>query len=67
MYFGWFVVIVVIWGWLTGSAIYGWRERTLGVLPALGSVAVFTGIAGLIVLFVLPYWQVVYLVLLQPG
>jgi hypothetical protein len=67
MYFGWFVLIFVIWGWFAGGAVYGWREQTLGLWPALGSVAVFTGIAGLFVLFALPYWQVVYLVLLQPG
>jgi hypothetical protein len=67
MYFGWFVLIFVIWAWLTGGSIYGWREQKLGGLIALGSVVVWTGIAGLVVLFVLPYWQAVYLILFQPG
>jgi hypothetical protein len=67
MFFGWFVLIFIFWAWLTGGSIYSWRENRLGILPAIGSVAVWTGIAGVIVLFVLPYWQVVYLVLLQPG
>jgi hypothetical protein len=67
MYFGWFVVIFVIWAWLTGGSIYGWWERKITGWLTLGSVVVWTGIAGLFVLFALPYWQVVYLVLLQPG
>jgi hypothetical protein len=67
MYFGWFVLIFVIWAWLTGGSVYGWRVQKLGPVIAAGSVVVWTGIAGLIVLFVLPYWQAVYLILFQPG
>lgn len=67
MYFWWFVLIFVVWAWLTGGSLYGWRQHNLGGWTTLGSVVVWTGIAGLVVLFVLPYWQVVYLVLLQPG
>jgi hypothetical protein len=67
MYFGWIALIVIIWAWLTGGSVYSWREHRLGGWLTLGSVAVWTGVAGLVVLFALPYWKVVYLVLLQPG
>jgi hypothetical protein len=67
MYFGWFVLIFIVWAWFVGGAIYGWRERKLSLLFGLGSVAASTVVALAVVLFVLPYWQVVYLVLLQPG
>jgi hypothetical protein len=67
MYAGWFVLIVVIWAWLTGGSIYSWRENKLGGWLTFGSVVVWTGIAGLFLLFVLPYGQAVYLILLQPG
>ncbi|WP_419758784.1 hypothetical protein [Acidisoma sp.] len=67
MYIGWFVLIFVIWAWLTGGSIYGWREHKIGAWLTAGSVVVWTGVAGLFVLFALPYWKVVYLVLLQPG
>jgi hypothetical protein len=62
-----FLIIVVIWAWLTGGSIYSWWERKLGVLLTLGSIVVWTGIAGLFLLFVLPYGEAVYLILLQPG
>jgi hypothetical protein len=62
-----FLIIVVIWAWFTGGSIYSWWERKIGVWLALGSVVVWTGIAGLFLLFVLPYGQAVYLILLQPG
>ncbi len=67
MYFGWFVFIFVVWAWFTGGSIYGWRERTVGPWITLGSVAVWTGIALLIVLFAMPYWQVIFWTLIQPG
>jgi hypothetical protein len=67
MFVGWFLLIVVIWAWLTGGSIYSWREYKLGGWLTLGSVVVWTGIAGLFLLFVLPYGQAVYLILLQPG
>jgi hypothetical protein len=67
MYIGWFLLIVVVWAWLTGGSIYSWWERKLGGLLTLGSVVVWTGIAGLFLLFALPYGQAVYLILLQPG
>jgi hypothetical protein len=61
------LIIVVIWAWLTGGSIYGWREHKIGPWLTLGSVVVWTGIAGLFLLFALPYWQAVDLILLQPG
>jgi hypothetical protein len=67
MFVGWFLLIVVIWAWLTGGSIYSWREHKLGGWLTFGSVVVWTGIAGLFLLFVLPYGQAVYLILLQPG
>ena len=62
-----FLIIVVLWAWFTGGSIYGWWERKIGALLALGSIVVWTGIAGFFLLFALPYGQAAYLVLLQPG
>ena len=67
MFFWWFVLIFIVWAWVVGGAIYGWWQRQFGLLVGLGSVAASTVVALAFVLFVLPYWQVVYLVLLQPG
>jgi uncharacterized membrane protein len=67
MFFWWFVLIFIVWAWAVGGSLYGWRERQFGGWFTTGSVVVATGIAGLVVLFALPYWQVVYLTLLQPG
>jgi hypothetical protein len=67
MFFWWFVLIFIVWAWLVGGSIYGWRERQIGGWFSLGSVALSTLVALAFVLFVLPYWQVVYLTLLQPG
>lgn len=67
MFFWWFVLIFIIWGWFVGGSIYGWWEGKFSALFGLGSVVASTVVALAVVLFVLPYWQVVYLTLLQPG
>ena len=66
-YFVLFVAVALVWAWLAGSSVYGWRQRVIGVPLAVTSLVVWTGIAGLVLLFVGPYWRAVYLVLLQPG
>ena len=67
MYFWAFVVVGLVWLWLAGGSFYAWRQRSLPGFWSFASIAVVTGIAGAIILFALPYWVVVYRVLIQPG
>ena len=67
MYLGLFVVVFLVWAWLTASSIAAARRNWTNGAVATGSVLVWTGLAGAAILFIGPYWVVVYLVLLQPG
>ena len=67
MYLWLFVVVFVLWGWLTGGSFVAWRRNRTHWLLALGSVGVWTTAAALAILFIGPYWQVVYSVFMQPG
>lgn len=66
-YFVLFVVVALAWLWLAGGTIYGWRRRGLHPFTMFAGLAVWTGLAGVVLLFVGPYWRAVYFVLLQPG
>ncbi len=66
MYFWLFVVVFLVWAWLTASSVAAARSNWTNGVVATGSVLVWTGLAGAVILFAAPYWQVVYLVLLQP-
>ncbi len=66
-YFIFFMVVVLAWLWLASGSVYGWRRRIIGAPLAVTALVVWTGIAGLVLLFVGPYWRSVYFVLLQPG
>ena len=67
MYFGLCIAVVVVWLWLAGGSVYAWVERRLSGVAATLSALALTGVAGLVLLFVGPYWYVVWRVLLQPG
>ncbi len=67
MYWPLFLVVGLIWLWLTVSSLVGWRRDRLGGFWTFASVAVWTGLAGLALLFVGPYWYVLYCVFGQPG
>ena len=67
MYLWLFIVVFVLWAWLTGGSFLAWRRSRLNWFLALGSVGVWTGAAALAILFIGPYWQVVYSVFGQPG
>ncbi len=67
MYLWLFIVVLVLWAWLSGGSFLAWRRSRLHWLLALGSVGVWTTAAALAILFVGPYWQVVYSVFMQPG
>ena len=66
MYFWLFVVVFLVWAWLTASSVIAARRHWTNGVVATGSIAVWTGLAGAAILFIGPYWEVVYLVLLQP-
>ncbi|WP_428374649.1 hypothetical protein [Lichenicoccus sp.] len=67
MYFWLFVAVIVVWLWLAGGSFFGWRRGTIGGWLSSLSILVWTGAAAAVLLFVGPYWQVIYWVLLQPG
>lgn len=67
MYFWLFVVVLFAWLWLTGGSITAWRGRKLSGAVTAVSILAWTGAAGLAILFVGPYWRVVYQVFGQPG
>ncbi len=67
MYLGLCVAVVVVWLWLAGGSLYAWRRQGLGGSLALLTGLTWTGIAGLVLLFVGPYWHAVYQILGQPG
>ena len=67
MYFPLVAIVVVVWAWLAGSALYGWRKHVLGLFPMLLSLGGVSFLA-LVALFVFgPYWVAVYDTILQPG
>ena len=64
----WLVVLVaVIWLWLVGGTIYAYRRSYLNVFLALLTFIVASGAALVALLFIGPYWNVVYVTVLQPG
>lgn len=67
MYFGLCVAVIVVWLWLAGGSFYAWRRQGLGGGLSLLTGLTFTGIAGLVLLFVGPYWKALYQILGQPG
>ena len=67
MYLWLWIVVGFVWAWLATSTVSGWWRDRLGGFWMLSSVAVWTGLAGLAILFVGPYWHVVYDVFIQPG
>ena len=67
MYLWLFIVVFVLWAWLSGGSFLAWRRSRLNWFLALSSVGVWTGAAALAILFIGPYWQVVYSVFGQPG
>ncbi|MGI4976912.1 MAG: hypothetical protein ACRYG6_08210 [Janthinobacterium lividum] len=67
MYLWLFIVVFVLWAWLTGGSFVAWKRKGLNRFLALGSVGVWTGAAALAILFIGPYWRVVYSVFGQPG
>lgn len=66
MYFWLFVVVFLLWAWLTASSVMAMRRNWTNGFVATGSIAVWTGMAAAAILFIGPYWVVVYQVLLQP-
>lgn len=67
MYIWLFVVVGLIYLWLLGGTFAAWRSRGLRASLAVLSGLAWTGAAALSILFIGPYWKVIYLVLLQPG
>ena len=67
MYFWLFVVVFIVWAWLSGGSVVAARERKINGLTAACAVGAWTGLAALAILFIGPYWLAVYQVLLQPG
>ena len=67
MYLWLCVVVFVAWLWLTGGSFTAWRGRRLGGGLTTLSILAWTGIAALVLLFVGPYWHVVFQVAGQPG
>lgn len=67
MYLWLFIVVFVVWLWLSGGSLVAWRSRRLGGGITTMSILAWTGVAALVILFVGPYWRVVYRVAIQPG
>lgn len=67
MYLWLWIVVGIAWLWLSGGSLVAWRRNKLGFWPSLLSVGVWTGIAGLVILFAAPYWKAVWEIFLQPG
>ena len=67
MYFWLFVIVFVLWAWLSGGSLVAAGQRKINGLVALLAIGTWTGLALLAILFIGPYWLAVYQVLLQPG
>ena len=67
MYLWLFVAVGIVWLWLSGGSFAAWKTGKLGFWLSLLPFLAWTGIAGLVILFVGPYWRAVWEVLLQPG
>ncbi len=67
MYFPLVITVVLVALWLAGGIVYGWWKRFFGWFVALGALGAVGGSALLIILFVGPYWKVIYDTVIQPG
>ena len=61
------ILVGVVWLWLAGGAIYGYRKQSFGPLMMLGSVGLVTVGAIWVLLSVGPYGGVIYDTIGQPG
>ncbi len=67
MYFWLFVVVFLIWAWLSVGSLVAAREQRINGFVAFWAVGAWTGLALLAILFIGPYWLAAYQVLFQPG
>ena len=67
MYFPLCLVVALLWLWLAGGALYGYRKRAYGALLMLGSIGLVTVAAVAVLLTAGPYYGVIYDTVLQPG
>ncbi len=67
MYWWLFLVVFLIWAWLSFGSVAAAREGRINGMVAFCAVGAWTGLAALAILFIGPYWLAVYQVLLQPG
>jgi hypothetical protein len=61
------IPVVLIALWLVGGIVYGWVKRSYGALVMLGSAGLVAIAALSVILFVGPYWIVIYDTVIQPG